>query len=78
MEIFYLYTDPPRAESHIKRDAKFVISILFELSNTSWDALTLILLSGANWVEGCLSVIPLPKREQFDSFALISLSYSLR
>jgi len=44
--IFYLCTDPLRAESQIRRDIKFVISILFEVSITSWDALTLVLLSG--------------------------------
>ena len=42
---FYLYTDPLRAESQIRRDIKFVISILFELSNTSWDASTFILFN---------------------------------
>ena len=43
---FYLCTDPLRAESQIRRDIKFVISILFEVSITSWDASTLVLLSG--------------------------------
>ena len=79
--MFYLCTDPLRAESQIRRDIKFVISILFEVSITSWGALLNFCITFGcliHWVEGCLSMIPPPKREQFDSFALISLSYSLR
>ena len=35
MQKLYLYLDPLRTESQIRRGIKFAISILFELSNTS-------------------------------------------
>lgn len=53
MPVFYLYTDPLRAESQIRRDMKFVISILFELLNllnTSSDMLQLLYCL-INWVD---------------------------
>lgn len=75
---FYLYADPLRTESQTRTEVKFVIWIFFELSNTSWDALTFILVSGVSSVElkDVYYWFPQPEHEQFGSFSLIRAKLS--